>query len=81
MQIDMVTKKRGKEDLDTKTQKVRSSYLPHAMIEPFYRYKLTNNSWQERMSDDRTFEGITLSEANIHRVRQVLDEEGDADVA
>lgn len=33
-------------------QKVRSYYLPHPMTEPFYRYKLTNNSWQEKQDSN-----------------------------
>jgi hypothetical protein len=31
-----------------KSRKVRLTYLPHPITELFYRYKLTNNSWQGR---------------------------------
>lgn len=63
---------RGKSN---KGSKVQLTYLSRLMTEPFYRYKLTNNSRQGRRFEDRTFVGNDSTEASIRQIRELLDEE------
>lgn len=61
-------------------REVRSYYLPHRMIEPFYRYKTTNNSWQDlRYANGTLEEWVKKSNAEIdegiREIRELLDED------
>ena len=49
---------------------VRSSYLPHPMTEPFYRYEMTNSSWQELQSLKITFE--ELEKVDVEEIRELF---------
>ena len=52
--------------------KVRSSYLSHRMIEPFYRYEFTNNSWQGRQAGNQTCEEDDWK-FEVEEIRELLD--------
>lgn len=64
------------------TRRVRLSYFPHPMTEPFYRYKMTNNSWQGLLSLNGTLEEwvkksdaeIVAIEEEILEIRELLDD-------
>ena len=47
---------------------VRLTRLPYPVTEPFYRYKMTNNSWQEFVDNYRTFS------ADIEQVWELLED-------
>ena len=65
--------------------KVRLYCLPHPITEPLYRYRMTNNLWQEFQSVVQTMlweeaargisdEKIAEIDADIKEIRELLDE-------
>lgn len=70
-----MTTKETEESLNCKAQKVRLTYLPHLMTEPFYRYKFRIISWQEFQFPKITFDELELGKLDIKELRELLDEE------
>jgi hypothetical protein len=62
-------------------QKVRSYYLSNPMIEPLYRHKLANNSWQGWADSIKTFDD-KLTKVDESAIREIIisDEASDGAV-
>jgi hypothetical protein len=45
------------------------------MTEPFYRYKMTNNSWQERWYVVQTLDEEEFEKIDVREIRELLQDE------